>query len=72
LDAAEDSSVPLPPSARTRVTRVVAVDAATKDRKDILLGVSSRSICETKLDEALMDKREIDPTLLAIVDTLAG
>jgi 6-phosphofructokinase 1 len=64
------------PTVRDRVLAsrlgVVAVDAATKGRKDILLGVSSRAICETKFAEALMEKREIDPTLLALVHTLAG
>jgi len=52
--------------------RVVAVDAAIKSRNDILIGVCSRAIGETKLAEAFAEKREIDPTLLALVDTLAG
>lgn len=51
---------------------VAAEDAATHGRKDLLVGVSSRSMCETKFGEALTEKREIDPSQLALVNTLAG
>ncbi len=57
------------------LTPLDAVDAATRGRKDILIGVCSRASCETKpveaLVEALKEKREIDPRQLALVNTLA-
>ncbi len=64
------------PTVRDRVLAsrlsVAAVDAAACGRRNLLVGVSSRSICETGFAEALMEKREIDPTQLALVNTLAG
>ncbi len=64
------------PSVRDRVLAsrlgLAAARAADEGRRDLLIGVRGDAICATPLATALNEKKEIDRSLLEMVNTLAG
>lgn len=64
------------PSVRDRVLAsrlgTAAANAAVTGRGSLLFGMRGPSVCATPIREALAEKREIDHSLLALVNALAG
>lgn len=49
-----------------------AVRAAVEGRRDLLFGLRGQSVCATPIAEAISERKEIDRSLLDLVNTLAG
>lgn len=64
------------PTVRDRVLAsrlgMAAARGAVEGQRDLLYGMRGRTICATPLHDALSEKKEIDPSLLEMVNTLAG
>lgn len=64
------------PTARDRVLAsrlgMSAARAALVGKRDVLFGVRGNVVCESTFDDALAEKKEIDRTLLEMVNVLAG